>query len=105
MNPRRPKRTDETKLLRAIYVVSPMDGDYPVTEAMVEQDDGTVVMFMMVKDRVAQGEPERPTIEQLLEHRSCGVVNTCVPVMIGSLQEARRQMGKPYRGATGWPAA
>ena len=88
--------------LRAIYVVSPMDGDYPVTEAMVEQHDGKVVMFMMVGHRVAQGEPERPTIEQLLDHRSCGIVNACAPVLVGSLEEAQHQMGKPYRGPTRW---
>ncbi len=105
MSGRNAKSSGRARPLRAIYVVSPVDGDYPVTEAMVEQQDGKVVMLMMVKDRVAQGEPDRPTIEQLLDHRACGIVNTCVPVMIGSLQEARRQMGKPYRGTTGWPAA
>ena len=105
MTGRKANTTARTKPLRAIYVVSPVDGDYPVTEAIVEQQDGKVVMLMMVKDRVAQGEPDRPTIEQLLDHRASGIVNTCVPVMVGSLQEARRQMGKPYRGPTGWPAA
>ena len=105
MTGRKARTGGRARPLRAIYVASPVGDDYPVTEAMVEQQDGKVVMFMMVNDRVAKGEPDRPTIELLLDHRASGIVNTCVPVMIGSLQEARRQMGKPYRGPTGWPAA
>ena len=101
MTPRPAKRAGETRPLRAIYVVSPINGDYPVTEAMVEQQDGKVEMFMMVGNRVARGEPERPTIEQLLDHRSCGIVNACAPVMGSSLEEARQQLRKPYRGPTG----
>jgi hypothetical protein len=95
-------RARKSKSLRGIYVVSPEDGEYPVTEAMVEQEGGEVVMFMLRRGRVIQVQPDRPTIEQLLDHRSSGIVNACAPVRVGSIEEAEAQVGKPYAGPTGW---
>lgn len=96
------RNPNKRKLLRAIYAVSPVDRDYPVMEALVEQQSGKVVMPLMVNDRIGQGEPDRPTIEELLDHRSCGIVNACAPVLVRSVEEARQQTGKPYAGPTGW---
>lgn len=97
------KRAGTThELLRAIYVVSPDAGEYLVSEAMVELPSGEVVMFMLLRDQTIEVEPDRPTIELLLDHRACGIVNTCAPVMVRSVEEAEAQVGKPYAGPTGW---
>jgi hypothetical protein len=90
------------KMLRAIYVVSPDGDDYVVTEAMVEQVDGEIAMFMLRRGRAIQVEPDRNTIEQLLDHRSSGIVNAAAPVLVASAKEAKQQVGKPYSGPTGW---
>ena len=88
--------------LRAVFVASPELDRYPVTESIVEQADGQLVMFMLTARGVIQVAPDRPTIEAILDHRSHGIVNAAAQVMVKSVQEARRQVGEEYHGPTGW---
>lgn len=89
------------KGLRAIVVVEPSGGRYPVNEVIVETEAGEILDWLDTARGACPIEPDRSTMEDLLARRD-RVETSAVPIMVASVKVAAKLLGKPYRGPAGW---
>lgn len=96
-------KSEVTKRLRAIFTVAPENGEFPIVEAIVEDEKGRIHAWIRTATGAVEVVPEKGSMEVLLRQRDRVTVQG-IPVMVPESEEVKDAIGKRYEGPVGWGA-